>query len=89
MMQIQPSDNWIELHDATTSQDARRRKVTPADAVINELDSGFASFVQTAINAESLHTEAVTAAKKALNDGTLDTPEVYLKAAQNLIIYGL
>lgn len=88
-MQIQPSDNWIKALDAQSSQDTQRRRVTPTDSVVNELGSGYASLVQTAIQANGFNPEAVAAAQNAIADGTLDTPEAQHAAAEALLTLGL
>jgi hypothetical protein len=87
-MQIQPSNNWIKAADAESPLGNQPRRVKPTDSVINELGSGFESFVRTALRTDELNPEAVTAAKKAISDGTLDTPETHQLAAKKLLSFG-
>ena len=47
------------------------------------------SKIQAALNSADVNVSQVEAAKKALADGSLDTPEAARKAAENIIDFGL
>ena len=89
MMHIQPSDNWMNTHDARLSQDSKYRRVAEAEAVVHELGSRFTEYAQKALQMDSLETPAVESARNALNDGSLDTPENLLATANNIFTFGI
>lgn len=89
MMNIQPSDNSMNAHEAKLAQESQQRKVAPADSVVNELGKEFESFVQKALQMEAIETESIEQARIALADGTLDTLQIHQAAADNLLQFGI
>jgi hypothetical protein len=89
MMNIQPSDNSMNAHEAKPAQESQQRKVAPADSVVTELGKEFETFVRKALRMEALEKESVEQTRTALSDGTLDTPQAHQAAADNLLQYGI
>lgn len=89
MMNVQPSDNSMNAHEAKLAQESQQRKVAPADSVVNELGKEFESFVQKALQMEALEKESIEQARAALTNGKLDTPQTYQTAADNLLQFGI
>jgi hypothetical protein len=89
MMHIQPSDNWMNTHDARLSQDAQHRRVAEVEAAVHEFGHRFAEFTQKAIQMDAYETSGRELARNALIDGTLESPENLAAAANHLLTFGI
>lgn len=90
MMQINPSDNIVNSYLTKSSQEQQPRKVTKSDAVINELGNEVESLVQKALRVhEPDDSNLIQQAKRAIADGSLETPEAIEAVAEILLTFGI
>lgn len=59
------------------------------DSADSALRSEYASVIAQSLAAEEIDTQAVTAAREALQSGQLDSPQAIQSAAENLLKFGI
>ncbi len=84
--------NNIGLNAASQNVEKVNAQKTPENPKSDKADSldrvDYQKLVEQAAKFDRVNTEAVQQAKQEISDGTLDTPEAMLSAAENILKYG-
>lgn len=88
-MQIQPPNNVLNASTLKSVPDAAEAKTVASQAASNEAGCAFAHVVQKTLLLHQQDAASVRAARQAIAEGTLETPQAFEAAARNLLHYGI